>query len=106
MHNLFKHRGSLTLTSHLCLCPESFLFHSVYFFFFHFSPVLKVGAALRVYISASRDYTVKDTKNIRTSLKGVALKYNPQVLLARQGFRAPVAAGVRSRVKHNGTTPF
>jgi hypothetical protein len=34
------------------------------------------------------------------------LKYNPQVLLARQGFRAPVAAGVRSRVKHNGTTPF
>jgi hypothetical protein len=48
----------------------------------------------------------KDTKNIRTSLKGVALKYNPQDLSARQGFRAPVAAGVRSRVKHNGTTPF
>jgi len=45
-------------------------------------------------------------KNIRTSLKGVALKYNPQDLSARQGFRAPVAAGVRSRVKHNGTTPF
>jgi len=90
---LFKHRDTFTLLFLLSPRFSKWLLFCMFIFLHRESRQQNAAMA-------------KDTKNIRTSLKGVALKYNPQDLSVRQGFRAPVAASVRSRVKHNGTTSF